>query len=781
MDVAVDIEMPDNAALLMGDGGDLKIFHNGGNSQINDLSTGNLQLLSNGSGIDLMKTDGEYLARFYTDAGVDLYTDNSVKFATTATGATLTGKLVSSSNGENFISKTTSQYGGLAFQNSSGTREGLIDYDHTAGVLGIKAHTANHYTVFQTGGYNERLRIAADGKIGAGVSSPAAAIHLKSSSDELRIENTGTAQWNSARLRLEGPASANHSTMLIHGNTATDSGDSTRFAIELADASGNWVQTMSQYDYTSRFWSWNTGTGAGSERMRINSDGRIAITHSSPDGESLIDMGAGENSGFTRKVTVVNTGNSRAGLGAASNEFRVFYADDQELRFKTISRDGNFTTSEKMVLDRSGNLGLNVSSPGTVLHVNGTGQVQGAFHLGSVGSGGTRGIVYFGGEGGVADQYSIDNQTGNYLRFKASSTAEAYFVMSNVGYVGIGCADPNNPLEVAKNVDGGNTIIAVTNDHTSLDGNEGAGYAFYNATTLKSQITSNFQHTQLHLYHNGANRISIHSDASVSFGTSDSSPWDNSGSGGVGSVINHANLGLASFARSDGDPLALNRLSNDGNIIAFYQDGTLEGSISVSGATVSYNGGHLSRWSQLPDNTHDDAILKGTVMTNLDEMCVWKKIKIIVPRLSEDEEEIMVTKKVDYFGDKEDGETDTVEYENETFEGVVEEDLNEQRNKMAVSSVESDKNVSGVFVNYAEESGHIGDMNVAMTGDMVIRIAEDTAVQRGDLLESKGDGTAQPQDDDIVRSSTIAKVISTSVTKTYDDNSYLVPCVLMAC
>jgi len=54
-------------------------------------------------------------------------------------------------------------------------------------------------------------------------------------------------------------------------------------------------------------------------------------------------------------------------------------------------------------------------------------------------------------------------------------------------------------------------------------------------------------------------------------------------------------------------------------------------------------------------------------------------------------------------------------------------------------------------------------------------------VNRGDLLMSAGDGTAKPQGDDIVRSKTIAKVTSTSVTCTYEDGSYCVPCVLMAC
>lgn len=177
---------------------------------------------------------------------------------------------------------------------------------------------------------------------------------------------------------------------------------------------------------------------------------------------------------------------------------------------------------------------------------------------------------------------------------------------------------------------------------------------------------------------------------------------------------------------------------DDGDIVVFRQAGTVEGSISVSGTTVSYNGGHLARWSQLPDDSKDNSILKGTVMTNLDAMCEWVKDGQPLP--------------------------------------------NEQLNRMKVSDVEGDTNVAGVFVNWTrDEDCNTDDMNVAMTGDMIIRIAQGVAVQRGDLLMSAGDGTAKPQGDDIVRSKTIAKVTSTHVTCTYADGSYCVPCVLMAC
>ena len=197
-------------------------------------------------------------------------------------------------------------------------------------------------------------------------------------------------------------------------------------------------------------------------------------------------------------------------------------------------------------------------------------------------------------------------------------------------------------------------------------------------------------------------------------------------------------LGEIGLTQSGGVPLYINRLTNDGVLVQFRQDNSNEGDISVSGSTVSYNGGHLARWSQLPDNSKDDTILKGTVLTNLDDMCVWEK------------------------------------------DGVVAE--NEQLNKMKVSDVEGDTNVAGVFVNWTIDADYgVDDMNIAMTGDMIIRIADGVVVQKGDLLMSAGDGTAKPQGDDIVRSKTIAKVTSNHVTCTYEDGSYCVPCVLMAC
>lgn len=225
----------------------------------------------------------------------------------------------------------------------------------------------------------------------------------------------------------------------------------------------------------------------------------------------------------------------------------------------------------------------------------------------------------------------------------------------------------------------------------------------------------------------------IDTSGNLLVGTTSTSPGtDNVVGTAVGAI------GYISITRDAGASAQFNRKTNDGEIVVFAQAGTTEGTISVSGTTVSYNGGHLSRWAQTT-TAKDESLVKGTVLSNLDEMNVYT-----------------------------DSEGNPVD--------------NEQLNKVKVSDVEGDANVAGVFVNWSHDEDHnVDEINMAMTGDMIIRIAQGVTVARGDLLMSAGDGTAKPQGDDIVRSKTVAKVTSTHVTCTYSDGSYCVPCVLMAC
>ena len=200
--------------------------------------------------------------------------------------------------------------------------------------------------------------------------------------------------------------------------------------------------------------------------------------------------------------------------------------------------------------------------------------------------------------------------------------------------------------------------------------------------------------------------------------------------------INLEAAGAVVATRSGDLCYVANRLSNDGTLISFRQDSTEEGTISVSGTTVSYNGGHLSRWSQWQNETGQPSVYRGTVLESTNDMCEWEKNGEPLP--------------------------------------------NEQATKTIVSATVASKAVAGVFDRYDEDDeNNPYDFYVAQSGDFVIRIAQGVTVQNSDLLESAGDGTAKPQADDICRSSTIAKVTSNHVSATYEDGSYCVPCILM--
>ena len=115
--------------------------------------------------------------------------------------------------------------------------------------------------------------------------------------------------------------------------------------------------------------------------------------------------------------------------------------------------------------------------------------------------------------------------------------------------------------------------------------------------------------------------------------------------------------------------------------------------------------------------------------------------------------------------------------------GLVEHQYSSQERlpKTKISDTVASKSVYGVyFSDYPspdDDTPSVGHM-VAALGASWIRIAAGVTVTAGDLLESNGDGCARVQADDLIRSSTVGKVTSTEIINTYDDGSYVVPCVL---
>jgi hypothetical protein len=94
-----DLNFGDSDVIQMGAGNDLRIYHDGSNSYIDDADVGNLHIRSND--ILLQKYTGETLLQATADGAVSLNHDNSVKFATTANGVTVTGGAVGTMTTDN--------------------------------------------------------------------------------------------------------------------------------------------------------------------------------------------------------------------------------------------------------------------------------------------------------------------------------------------------------------------------------------------------------------------------------------------------------------------------------------------------------------------------------------------------------------------------------------------------------------------------------------------------------------------------------------------------------
>ena len=517
------------------------------------------------------------------------------------------------------------------------------------------------------------------------------------------VDVTGTAKSDLVVVDSTGGATPTYShTNNGEGITLRYNDDSGARAADIVAIGNNPAgATMAM-----RFFVNPNSTDAAAEVMRIQ-NGNVGIGTASPD--SLLEL-------YKAGTSELMIGSDNAGTAQLS-----FYEGNSSTKEGFLKYDGannnvvlgTSGAANALVIPRdSGNVGINTSTPASLLEVKASAlnRANGIALRGS----GANDVLYM--------YPSADNvATIEHLINGTTDTGGTLAINPQGGSVGIGTASPSSGVQL--DVRGDGVLQLVNTDTVQLLASNGG-------STLK-----NVSNNPLLFGTNNTERMRLLADGDVAIGKT-------SNDFGAQGFFFDVSPGQLSITCNQNTPLRLNRVNNDGTVVSIQGDGSEEGTISISGGTVSYNGGHLSRWSHLPDGEKDDTILKGTVLTNLDDMCHW-----------------------------------------------VDEDGNvkakEQLNQVQISSVEGDKNVAGVMVNWCDvdeaKYPNTIDLNMAMTGDMVIRIAQGTTVARGDLLMSAGDGTAKPQGDDIVRSKTIAKVTSTNVSHTYDDGSYCVPCVLMAC
>jgi hypothetical protein len=548
---------------------------------------------------------------------------------------------------------------------------------------------------FSEGGV-ERMRLDSAGNLGVGTATPTQELTVYrdlNGGAVILVDNPNAGTSANAALILSPESGA--------VNFVANSSTSTSAAIT-GGALGAGLYTSSALSN-----GLSVGTTAGpvkffagsttAERMRINDAGNVGIGTTSPNDEltvvapvgAVVVSATGATDSIFRAVSSP-TGTSYFAMGDTDDVFvggLEYTNSDNALRIWA-------NNAERMRINASGNVGIATTVPQGLLHVVGGGAVASGIFASS-----------------GADTTNLSGTPpllnvlyGSSLRSWAPAT-ETEFLLERGGNVGLTLA-----------VDASGLCSINFGDPDDED----VGEILYAHSDNSMRFITNAAERA---------RITSTGDFLVATTSEDQPGLSNN------TVAIALNSNGQFFASSASQPGFFNRTA-DGAIMTFQSAGTAEGNISIAGSTTSYNGGHLSRWAQMltkPD------LLKGTVMSNLDDMNVYI-----------------------------DADGNTVQ--------------NEQLNKVKVSDVEGDANVAGVFVNWTHDDAHnVDEINMAMTGDMIIRIAQGVTVQRGDLLMSAGDGTAKPQGDDIVRSKTIAKVTSTHVTCTYEDGSYCVPCVLMAC
>ena len=272
------------------------------------------------------------------------------------------------------------------------------------------------------------------------------------------------------------------------------------------------------------------------------------------------------------------------------------------------------------------------------------------------------------------------------IRFDTAGTERI-----TLGSTGIFQVTPNTGVTAIRMIDGSDTHIEMGSEKAMKSGGSASNFAMRN------------DGGNIHMMTNGQNnRLIVFQNGDISIG------------GSTGSIINSSSATGAYFeagtdlavARSGGAALSVLRQTNDGQLIRFKQAGSEEGSINVSGSSVSLQG--FTGTHETSGIADDTAI--GTVVSTIDELDT-------------------------YVSGSKSGQTRA------------------EHPKVKVSDSVGDSRVYGVLQSRTESDNKpliasVGLGTILVTG----------ACSGGDLLESNGDGTAKVQDDDIIRSKTIGKV-----------------------
>ena len=300
---------------------------------------------------------------------------------------------------------------------------------------------------------NERMRIAADGNVGIGTTSPAYKVHISGSGQTiLSLDSATTTNVSQFQVKANGQGVL---VAGVYGSAAVGN----NFGVSAAGQAYIGTSTLASSHPTSLVIG-NASTipivfsTNNTEKMRLDSNGSLGIGTSSPSNRFEV-VGSTFNRATFKATANVQTGIQIQRTGGVSNTDWELYAPASSTDLRL------YNGTDLITFQTTGNVGIGTSSPtGGGLHIYGNTGATAAVRLQS-----SNGRTYDIGSTGTS--YGSAN---NLIIYDVTGAAERVRLQSD-GNVGIGTTSPGSKLNAygsgsnlsVLKVEGGNgTLFEVT-------------------------------------------------------------------------------------------------------------------------------------------------------------------------------------------------------------------------------------------------------------------------------------------------------------------------------
>jgi hypothetical protein len=598
-----DIIFGDNDKAVFGAGSDLQIFHDGSNSYIDEVGTGNL--LINANNLRLRDTSGNPYFLGNSGAEVRLYYNGSTKVQTTSTGIDVTGVIttdgMTTSADINFGDNDKAIFG--AGSDLQIYHDGSDSIVKDAGNGNLKLQGSS-YVVIQNASNTNMIR-AQDGaavrlyhngsekldttSTGIDVSGTVTADGLTVSGDSISFNTTaGELDINplgGGSVEIESSGTLGVKVGGTSGFLVTDSSDNNIFKAALSGDISFYEDTGTTPKF---FWD------ASAEALGIGTSSPDALVHLSATADAALRFEATDttiNSGqyYGRLEFEGNdAGTSAGGIRARIDALSTGQNGESALVFNT-SGVGSDSDNEAMRIDSSGNVGIGESSPEGNLHVkNGS---AGAFTASG------------------SSQLLLENNTTVRLTLISPTTNSTKIEFGDINDQDIGTIDYSHfddsmrfgtnasermRIDSSGNVGIGQAPTAFANWKVLelKGGTSGAMLNFENSASTRVSTVAyddgndalriqNFLANPITFETNNTERMRIASDGHLLVGKTSSESTNT-----VGFEVK--DNGIIAATADGSQPLILNRKTSDGTIAQFRKDNSTVGSIGVASSVIPY-------------------------------------------------------------------------------------------------------------------------------------------------------------------------------------------------